>query len=119
MAAIDAAGPMVHVTWVERIGNTWHAYYRGSRDFGASWSAPCCLSRKLVLPDSSVQTGFKLWASDDQTSVTDDGLGRIHALWCIAGGGVIHATLEWNTPTSQGKRGAAELDAKSLQGFDR
>lgn len=107
MAAIDAIGPMVHVTWVERTGETWQAYYRGSRDYAKTWSEPCCLSEEIELSDGTIQSGFELWASDDQTGVTDDGLGRIHAVWCVDGGSVIHATLQWGRPSSSAEQADA------------
>lgn len=97
MAAIDACGPMVHVTWMERTGASWHAYYRGSRDHGETWSAACCLSEAVVLADASIANGFQINSDDDQSSVRDDGLGRVHAVWCISRGSVVHAIVDWSS----------------------
>ena len=96
MAAIDTCGPMVHVTWMERVGNIWHAYYRGSRDFGETWSVSCRLSTAIKRSDSSIANGFGIYGDDDQSSVSDDGLGRIHVVWSVQGGGFIHAVIEWS-----------------------
>ena len=104
MAAMDACGPMVHVTWMERIGASWHAYYRGSRDFGETWSTACRLSEAIVLSVSSIANGFQIYGDDDQSSVRDDGLGRVHAVWCIAGGSVVHAIVDWSSnPKNAGR----------------
>jgi hypothetical protein len=97
MAAIDACGPMVHVMWMERIGHMWQSYYRGSLDHGVTWSAPCCLSESFVRLDSSISNGFQIYGDDDQSSLRDDGLGRIHAVWCVRGGNVVHAIIEWSS----------------------
>jgi hypothetical protein len=104
LAAIDASGPMVHVMWLERIGKTWQAYYRGSSNHGVAWSDPCCLSQSFVLLDSSVTNGFQLYGDDDQSSLRDDGLGRIHAVWCVKGGNVVHAIIEWSSRSSAAKQ---------------
>ena len=104
MAAIDGCGSMVHVTWLERIGKSWHAYYRGSRNFGDTWSAPCCLSQSIRQSDSSISSGFQIHSDDDQSSIRDDGCGRIHAVWCIRGGSIVHAVLDWSS-----KPGNAEI----------
>ena len=104
LAAIDACGPMVHVMWMERIGKTWQAYYRGSSNHGVAWSAPCCLSESFVLLDSSVSNGFQIYGDDDQSSLRDDGLGRIHAVWCVKGGNVVHAIIEWSSRSSAAKQ---------------
>ena len=96
MAAIDACGPMVHVTWMERIGTNWHAYYRGSRDYAETWSSACCLSQTIVLSDSTIENGFQIVSDDDQSSVRDDGTGRVHAVWSIRRGGVVHAIVDWS-----------------------
>lgn len=95
MTAIDGCGPMVHITWMERRGDIWQAYYRGSRDGGKSWSPPLCLSKRLLLSDGISADGFNIYADDDQSSVRDDGRGRVHAVWCIRGGHVIHAMIDW------------------------
>ncbi|MHC5540183.1 sialidase family protein [Singulisphaera rosea] len=91
MAAIDARGPMVHVTWVERNGTSWHAYYRGSRNSGESW-----MPTVRVSGEGTTSARFALHSDDDQSSVRDDGLGRVHAVWCSRGGDVWHAVLEWS-----------------------
>ncbi|QDV19138.1 BNR/Asp-box repeat protein [Gimesia panareensis] len=96
MAAIDACGSMVHVTWLERVDTNWHAYYRGSRDFGQTWSPALCLSEAMVLADNTVANGFQITSDDDQSSVRDDGTGRVHAVWSIQGGRVIHAIIDWS-----------------------
>ena len=116
MAAIDACGPMVHVTWMERFGASWHAYYRGSRDYGETWSKPCCLSKAIVLLDSSPSGGFQISSDDDQSSVRDDGLGRVHAVWSTRGGGVMHAIVKWSSKAvkaagSHGPEPVAESDS--------
>lgn len=95
MAAIDACGSMVHVTWMERVGTNWHVYYRGSRDYGQTWSSPLCLSEAITLSDTSIVNGFQITSDDDQSSVRDDGTGRIHAVWTMNGGDVAHAIIDW------------------------
>lgn len=95
MAAIDARGPMVHVTWMERANDTWHAYYRGSCDSGETWSQPLCLSKAIRLSDASMADGFQICGDDDQSSVHDDGQGRVHAVWSFQGGRIAHAIIEW------------------------
>ena len=95
MAAIDACGPMVHVTWMERVGTNWHVYYRGSRDYGETWSSPLCLSKTITLSDTTIANGFQITSDDDQSSVTDDGTGRVHAVWTMNGGDVVHAIIDW------------------------
>jgi hypothetical protein len=98
MAAIDGCGPMVHVTWMERTGNIWQAYYRGSRDSGETWSPALCLSQGIVLSDASIANGFQIYGDDDQSSVRDDGLGRVHAIWSFRGGRIAHAIVDWSSP---------------------
>jgi len=110
MAAIDACGPMVHVTWMERISNNWQAYYRGSRDSGETWSPPLCLSKSIEFSDASIANGFQIYGDDDQSSVRDDGLGRVHALWSVHGGRIAHAIVDWSSKTKVGEQNdAAEL----------
>jgi hypothetical protein len=98
MAAIDACGPMVHVTWMERTGSIWQAYYRGSRDSGETWSPALCLSQGIVLSDASIANGFQIYGDNDQSSVRDDGLGRVHAVWSLQGGRIAHAIVDWSSP---------------------
>lgn len=94
MAAIDAYGALVHVTWMERSGEVWHAYYCGSHDHGRTWANPVCLSGGMGrLPTPA--NGFQLFGDDDQSSVRDDGQGRVHAVWAIRGGQIMHAVLDW------------------------
>ncbi len=95
MAAIDACGPMVHVTWMEKRGTNWHTYYRGSRDFGETWSSPLCLSETITLPDTTIANGFQISSDDDQSSIHDEGTGRAHAVWTMFGGEVVHAMIDW------------------------
>lgn len=95
MAAIDACGPMVHVTWMERSGNKWNSYYRGSHDRGETWSRIVCLSESINNSDADVTSGFQIAGDDDQSSVRDDGRGRIHAVWYTREGNVMHAVIEW------------------------
>lgn len=112
MAAIDACGPMVHVTWMERTGHLWQAYYRGSRESGETWSLPLCLSNGLLLSDASIANGFQIYGDDDQSSVRDDGLGRVHAVWSLQGGRVVHAIVDWSSHPKPGEESRA-LDAVS------
>lgn len=95
MAAIDACGSMVHVTWIEKSGTNWHSFYRGSRDYGETWSSPLCLSKIITLSDTTIANGFQITSDDDQSSVTDDGTGRVHAVWTTNGGDVVHAMIDW------------------------
>lgn len=98
MPAIDACGPMVHVTWMERSGvsDIWQAYYRGSNDYGKTWSSACRLSQRVDPLDLAVvNNSFQLFGDDDQSSVRDDGTGRAHAVWSIRGGSVMHAMIDW------------------------
>jgi hypothetical protein len=97
MAAIDACGPMTHVTWMERSGDKWHSYYRGSQDRGETWSKTLCLSESIIGTDSAVTKGFQIAGDDDQSSVRDDGRGRIHAVWYTRDGSLMHAVIEWKT----------------------
>lgn len=96
MAAIDACGAMVHVTWMERSGMNWQAFYRGSRDYGKTWSPALCLSQAITLTDGTNANGFQISSDDDQSSVRDDGTGRVHCVWSISGGRVVHALLDWS-----------------------
>jgi hypothetical protein len=115
MAAIDACGPMVHVTWMERIGNIWQAYYRGSRNSGATWSPPLCLSNAIELSDASIANGFLIYGDDDQSSVRDDGLGRVHAVWSDRGGRIAHAIVDWSSKIDDGEQtNALETSAQSV-----
>ncbi|MBL8817326.1 MAG: hypothetical protein JNL58_14970 [Planctomyces sp.] len=94
MAAIDAIGPFAHVMWMERVGVTWHVWLRSSRDFGKTWSEPLCLSASIQFSDDTTASGFAIYGDDDQSSLRDDGQGRIHAVWCITGGRVLHCIVE-------------------------
>lgn len=96
MAAIDACGAMVHVTWMERSGMNWQAFYRGSQDYGQTWSPALCLSQAITLTDGTITNGFQITSDDDQSSVRDDGTGRAHCAWSISGGRVVHALLDWS-----------------------
>ncbi len=96
MAALNACGGMVHVTWMERVGASWHTYYCGSRDYGVTWSDAQCLSAEVSLPDGTTAKGFQINSDDDQSSVFDDGTGRAHAVWGMRGGRVAHAIVEWS-----------------------
>lgn len=95
MPAVDTCGSMVHITWLERTGEMWHSYYCGSGDYGENWTSPLCLSKSMTMSDKKYVEGFKLESDDDQSSVRDDGTGRVHAVWSIRGGRVIHAAIDW------------------------
>jgi len=104
MAAIAAWGPMVHVTWMERHGTRWQMYYRGSKDHGLSWSETLLLSKPHAGSTLIDNDGFDITSDDDQSSVTDDGRGTVHAVWAVrrgpAGkstGTVCHAIIRWQS----------------------
>jgi hypothetical protein len=106
LPAIAAFGPIVHVTWLERRGERWHAYYRGSKDAGANWSGPLRLSEPHSGSTLIAADGFDLVSDDDQSSIADDGAGIAHAVWAVSGhnsqqpGRIWHAAIEWRTVTS-------------------
>ncbi|HEY0985220.1 sialidase family protein [Schlesneria sp.] len=102
MAAIDAIGPMVHVMWMERQGETWQAYYRGSSDHGKTWIDSICLSNSIQLKNGTIVDGFQIYGDDDQSSLRDDGRGRVHAVWSVQGGIVIHSVIDWRTESPTG-----------------
>jgi hypothetical protein len=104
MPAIAAWGPMVHVTWMERRSASWQMYYCGSKNNGRTWSDRLLLS----VPDANCSLingdGFQITCDDDQTSVTDDGLGNAHIVWAVskvgsnAPGTVWHGVVRWQRP---------------------
>jgi hypothetical protein len=101
MPAAAACGPMVHVTWMERRGVRWQTYYRGSRDHGRLWSETLLISKPRAGSALVGGDGFDIRGDDDQSSVTDDGLGNVHAVWAVNGrrgvehGRVWHAIIRW------------------------
>lgn len=97
MAAIDAIGPMVHVMWMERQGPTWQAFYRASTDHGRTWINSRCLSNSMQLENGTTVDGFQIYGDDDQSCLRDDGQGRVHAVWSVQGGIVIHSVVDWPT----------------------
>jgi hypothetical protein len=103
LAAIDARGPMVHVAWMERTADEWHAYYCGSRDRGRTWIDPICVS--VATREGSVEAdGFQILSDDDQSCVRDDGLGRVHIVWTIDGGEIIHSIVDWKAAGGAGSQ---------------
>ncbi len=94
LAAIDARGPMVHVAWIERTSGEWHTYYCGSRDRGRTWIDPICVS-VTTREGSEEADGFQILSDDDQSCVRDDGLGRVHIVWTIRGGEIMHSIVDW------------------------
>lgn len=101
MAAIAAWGPMVHVTWMERRGTRWQAYYRGSKDHGLTWSETLLMSKPHASSILVDDDGFDIPGDDDQSSVTDDGRATVHAVWAVkrqaakSAGTVWHAVIRW------------------------
>jgi hypothetical protein len=109
MPAVAARGPLVHVTWLERRGGRWQAYYRGSRDGGRSWSDKVLLSVPHAGSQLVGDDGFDRVSDDDQTSVTDDGSGTAHAVWVVRGrrpgaGVVWHAVVRWQAGAAAERR---------------
>ncbi len=105
MPALSSYGSMVHLTWLERKKGRWQAYYRGSSNQGLTWSDPLILS--VPNPGSALidKQGFALTSDDDQSSVTEDGAGTVHAVWAVRGlptksaGRIWHAKIHWQAPS--------------------
>lgn len=100
--AIAAGGRVVHVTWMERRGERYRVWYRGSADLGATWSDPLLLSRPPSAAGGDPADGFEV-VSDDQPGLADDGAGAAHAVWVArgsrhGGGDVWHAVVKWEAP---------------------
>jgi hypothetical protein len=104
MPAIATWGPMVHVIWAQRRGKSWQTYYRGSPDHGLTWSKQILLSVPTAGCTLVGNDGFEITCDDDQSSVADDGLGNVHAVWAVKGreesecGTVWHAIIRWRGP---------------------
>lgn len=99
LPAIAALGPMVHVIWAERKGETWRLYYCGSRDRGETWSDRILLKSPHDNPTPEKDTGFHPTSDDDQFCIRDDGAGTVHAVWSSRGkrseSRVWYAAIEW------------------------
>ena len=102
LPAIASWDHMVHVTWMERRNGLWHVYYRGSKNHGRTFSDAIRLSVPSPRSTLITEDGFRLTGEDDQTSITDDGMGNAHAVWSVRRDGddvvgtVWHAVVSWN-----------------------
>jgi hypothetical protein len=81
---------------MERSAGVWHTWYCGSRDRGRTWVEPLCVSRRMPRGTGAAADGFQISSDDDQSSVRDDGRGRVHLTWSVRGGTIAHAIVEWS-----------------------
>ena len=101
LPAIASWDQMVHATWMERRNELWHVYYRGSKNCGRTFSDAIRLSVSSPRSTLITKDGFRLTGEDDQTSITDDGMGNAHAVWSVRREGddfigtVWHAVVSW------------------------